>query len=1414
MEVVDSAAAQGKSPANKKEQSVPDALYYVCQILNQKNRRRTLREIAKNTPKEKAPEVLKEVLSSLQTTPIPTNAAKPIIEFIYALFSKCADAKSVMLATPKVHQVFASLFAGAGTNVASLKKFKAILAHVSPAAAVEELKNTKDWNVVEMLVGIVAPTETKSEFFDVLFNKIKEEIMNAANRQLKTLPTFNSIKQVLQTLKLANAAQVPSIQAGFQAGILSPISLLIKRDETNIHLLNNVLPAGSVGVDLGQGIIDFVTHELREVLSSKNELSQENAIEASMSLIAKTPKVTAQCLKFVDELKSTVSAFTLDSQRFPYVSIVKPLCTLAGHEDSELAKQLRSKLFSFLVDALAHYSHDERIFKLEEAFDELISAPKFENATFPLESKDVAFLNKTVDAGTIAKVISAKAQYIVACSVLERLIKKKFEVEGSDNLAATISKNIINPFIKTPEKMNTLAGVFLAAMSLYAVVFDHANPEEEANDDIKLLIGLLYRDSVFLTTQRYVEKINKFENYRFIHFITAFGAQHLDYFTSEEGVEAERDIFNYLWATLLIKDPISNEKVVKLLAGVDASSRGFLINSFIWGVIFQLYFNVESHPRTSDRLRAIIKFVVTHDNEDPVVAYVQTHLFIAAVSCPLVNREEVMWREVVEMLEKPERESSKTSLVSCINDEEEAIRDFLFTSHFAFNKTNPQLRELGVNALLFIVRLTGLETPLDELIDLAQTDSLRTNSERTDEWEEKKNERDSSLNTRFDNIEKNLTTMEFYKKVISKQAQEEEEKAAAAKKASKKAGKGAPEPKKQVKQEILDEQEIIRRRIQELIDKILPAVEILTQFSEEYIRLSRNHAGEGLVYRLIFPCIRKLGRERPEFRTCLFRLLHTIFKYSDKEFVRRMRAFFVPVFFEIICDMHSYNTDDQKMLRCLSILAKHGDFADVSLHFTHILIEFFENLLKEENVDSPIKNACYDLLQQLVTSTHETESKNEILGLIWPIITATISHTSTYDHLERFLVELIKASEADTSLPLIDSILGLADSVKIAILRAFDKLTPKWVDLNYERQLKFGVLTRDRNGEISALAKKLMEHYKMNLAQPKEFTDLDLYKFFIENPKDSIDILVALCKEILDKHVECREVFILRYISCLQQMFKENTNEETILIVISFFRESLPYIPLNCLHTIFRIFVESCCRENTPTLMEKTVELGIDIIKHHGSVAADSLIDILQGYLEASAKPEHQISAIIFLGVCAPYLKNKSSLTNIADKIVNLAYKSSETVQRSLAKGLSELLIFFEKPADLAKSLIDTVIVTSKDISLRRGAAYITSGIIKGLGIKNLESLKVLEFLNEKIPNQKEIHVKEGCLLLIQALLNTMDKLLEPYMYEFLKMLLNFFAEQREDLRTASPQSHQTSYVYPQWLWCQEHLATPPERSG
>ena len=126
--------------------------------------------------------------------------------------------------------------------------------------------------------------------------------------------------------------------------------------------------------------------------------------------------------------------------------------------------------------------------------------------------------------------------------------------------------------------------------------------------------------------------------------------------------------------------------------------------------------------------------------------------------------------------------------------------------------------------------------------------------------------------------------------------------------------------------------------------------------------------------------------------------------------------------------------------------------------------------------------------------------------------------------------------------------------------------------------------------------------------------------------------------------------------------------------------------------------------------MEKSIDTGIEIIKEHGNTKGDLIISILDQYLDEKISVNKKESAIVFMATCAPHSKDKSKVKPICNKILNLAATSTESFQKSLAKCLPELIVFFDNPIEIVENLLGKL-ATDSNITTIRGSCYLLAGM-------------------------------------------------------------------------------------------------------
>ena len=143
---------------------------------------------------------------------------------------------------------------------------------------------------------------------------------------------------------------------------------------------------------------------------------------------------------------------------------------------------------------------------------------------------------------------------------------------------------------------------------------------------------------------------------------------------------------------------------------------------------------------------------------------------------------------------------------------------------------------------------------------------------------------------------------------------------------------------------------------------------------------------------------------------------------------------------------------------------------------------------------------------------------------------------------------------------------------------------------------------------------------------------------------------------------------------------------------------------------ILKLIIEKCCADETQELMQSSLELGIRIIKNNGKKYSAQIINVIDYYLDKKDMADsNQISAIVFIGICAPFLNDKNKVQSISKKILQMVELPSENLQKSLSSCLPELILFFDSPENLILKSLDKI-KKEKDQDKQRGQAYLCTG--------------------------------------------------------------------------------------------------------
>ncbi|MQL85382.1 hypothetical protein Taro_017909, partial [Colocasia esculenta] len=108
-----------------------------------------------------------------------------------------------------------------------------------------------------------------------------------------------------------------------------------------------------------------------------------------------------------------------------------------------------------------------------------------------------------------------------------------------------------------------------------------------------------------------------------------------------------------------------------------------------------------------------------------------------------------------------------------------------------------------------------------------------------------------------------------------------------------------------------------------------------------------------------------------------------------------------------------------------------------------------------------------------------------------------------------------------------------------------------------------------------------------------------------------------------------------------------------------------------------------------------------------------------------------------------------------------------------------------ENGQNLVSRLLDRLMKSDK-YGERRGAAFGLAGVVKGFGISCLKKYSIMTVLREGLEDRASAKKREGALLAFECLCEKLGRLFEPYVIQFLPLLLVSFSDQVAAVREAA----------------------------
>lgn len=110
------------------------------------------------------------------------------------------------------------------------------------------------------------------------------------------------------------------------------------------------------------------------------------------------------------------------------------------------------------------------------------------------------------------------------------------------------------------------------------------------------------------------------------------------------------------------------------------------------------------------------------------------------------------------------------------------------------------------------------------------------------------------------------------------------------------------------------------------------------------------------------------------------------------------------------------------------------------------------------------------------------------------------------------------------------------------------------------------------------------------------------------------------------------------------------------------------------------------------------------------------------------------------------------------------------------------MINFFDSPKKIAQTQLNDITFHSNPI-MKRGCCYLVAGLNKGLGVGYIQELQIFDLLKQNSDLKKDKGIKEATLYLIQAYIETFERVIEPYITEIAEIIMLFFTDRSEEIR-------------------------------
>ncbi|KAJ2785811.1 translational activator of GCN4, partial [Coemansia interrupta] len=206
------------------------------------------------------------------------------------------------------------------------------------------------------------------------------------------------------------------------------------------------------------------------------------------------------------------------------------------------------------------------------------------------------------------------------------------------------------------------------------------------------------------------------------------------------------------------------------------------------------------------------------------------------------------------------------------------------------------------------------------------------------------------------------------------------------------------------------------------------------------------------------------------------------------------------------------------------------------------------------------------------------------------------------------------------------------------------------------------------------------------------------------------------------------------------------------------------------------------------------LEAGAQAVAAHGAAWAAELLPELEAVLAAPDEGSFahdciREGVVVLLGRLAQHVpaQDAGRVAAAVDRLVDALKTPAEAVQRAVSECLPPLArrLDDERQRAAVEVLLQRTL-EGESYAARRGGAYGLAGVVKGLGLAALKRHGVVDRLRAACEARAQPQARQGALFAVETLAAALGRLFEPYVIQFVPLLLALFGDASADVRAAA----------------------------